>query len=113
MIDNMAKTTTLVENMRAALPIGAEITARTHQCLQDGSPDLAFPHRCLITEIHYVGDGGGVVCKLDFGVPDAGKVHFVSITHLTFNRRTPLSREIRLYQKHRIKRLRKLEGAPC
>ena len=32
---------------------------------------------------------------------------FVSITHLTFDRRLPLAREIAAYQKHRIKRLRR------
>ena len=110
MIDNMEKTVTLVEKMQAALPIGAEITARTQKHLHENSPDLAFPRRCLITSIFYTGDEGGVLCKLDFGVPDTKKVHFVSITHLTFDRKTPLSREIRVYQKHRIKRLRKLDG---
>jgi hypothetical protein len=31
----------------------------------------------------------------------------VSITHLTFDRRLPLAREIATYQKHRSKRLRR------
>lgn len=108
MIDNMEKTATLVEKMQAALPIGAEITAGTQKHLHENSPDLALPRRCLITAIFYTGDEGGVLCKLDFGGPDTEKAHFVSITYLTVDRRTPLSREIRAYQKHRVKRLRKL-----
>ena len=32
---------------------------------------------------------------------------FVSITHLTFDRRLPLAREIAAYQKHRVKRMRR------
>jgi hypothetical protein len=31
----------------------------------------------------------------------------VSITHLTFDRRLPVAREIAAYQKHRIKRIRR------
>src|SRR4051812_19144910 len=63
--------------------------------------------RCQITGIHYAGDEGGILCKLDFGTEDADPVFFVSITHLTFDRRLPLAREIAAYQKHRVKRLRR------
>lgn len=63
--------------------------------------------RCQITGIHYVGDEGGIVCRLDFGHADGEKVFFVSITHLTFDRRLPLAREIAAYQKHRLKRIRR------
>ena len=31
----------------------------------------------------------------------------MSITHLTFDRRLPLAREIAAYQKHRVKRIRR------
>ena len=41
------------------------------------------------------------------GQEDADPVFFVSITHLTFDRRLPLAREIAAYQKHRVKRLRR------
>ena len=57
--------------------------------------------------MHYVGDEGGIVCRLDFGHEDTEKVFFASITHLTFDRRMPLAREIAAYQKHRIKRIRR------
>lgn len=110
MIDNTEKTATLMEKMRAVLPIGAEITAQTQETLRKESPDRVIPRRCRITSVYYAGDEGGVLCTLDFGVPDTGKVYIVSITHLTVDRRTPPSREVRVYQKHRIKRLRKLDG---
>lgn len=112
MIDNPEKTVTLLEKMRAALPIGAEVTARAQETLREASPDSVFPRRCQITSIDYAGDEGGVMCTLDFDVPDTKKVCIISITHLTFDRRTPLSHEIRVYQKHRIKRLQKLHGRP-
>jgi len=34
-------------------------------------------------------------------------VFLVSITHLAFDRRLPVAREIAAYQKHRIKRIRR------
>jgi hypothetical protein len=60
---------------------------------------------CQITGIHYAGDEGGIVCKLDFRNEPEQKVFFASITHLAFDRRLPLAREIAGYQKHRTKRV--------
>src|SRR3954463_12752896 len=57
--------------------------------LQEQVPDLALPPRCQITWIHYAGDEGGIVCKLDFGTEDDRAVFVVSITYLTFDRRLP------------------------
>ena len=59
-----------------------------------------------------MGDEGGIVCRLDFGQDDGEKVFFVSITHLTFDRRLPLAREIAAYQKHRVKRIRRSSSEP-
>jgi len=52
------------------------------------------------------GDMGGIICGLDIGGPNTKTRHLVSITHLTFHRRVPLSREIEAYQRHRTKKLR-------
>ena len=51
------------------------------------------------------------MCYLDFSLINTSNVYIVSITHLNFNRKNPLSREIKAYCKHRIKRLRKLQDA--
>jgi hypothetical protein len=53
-----------------------------------------------------MGDEGGIVCKLDLG-STVEKAAFTSITHLRFDPRLPLAREITAYQKHRVKRLRR------
>jgi hypothetical protein len=47
---------------------------------------------------------------LDIGGGGAKTAHVVSITHLTFDRRVPLSREIEAYQRHRIKKLKQQQG---
>jgi hypothetical protein len=111
-IDDMEKTEALMEKLRAALPLRAEIGARALDALREDSPEIEILPGCEITVVNYAGDEGGIVCTLDYWPDKAGDVRLVSITHLKFDRRDPLSREIRAYQKHRIKRLRKLDGRP-
>ena len=80
--------------------------------LREQAPGLDLSPRCQITEIYYAGDEGGILCKLDFGQEDTDQAFFVSITHLTFDRRLPLAREIAAYQKHRVKRIRRSGPTP-
>ena len=105
MIDNPLQVELLIAKLKAALPLPATATPPMLAQVQEQAPGLDLSSRCQITAIHYAGDEGGIVCKLDFGTEDAEKVFFVSITHLTFDRRLPLAREIAAYQKHRVKRL--------
>jgi len=106
-IDNPLHTELLIAKLKAAVPLSATVSRPLLALLQEQSPDLALPPRCQITGIHYTGDEGGILCKLDFGHEDGREVLLVSITHLTFDRRLPLAREIAAYQKHRVKRLRR------
>ena len=105
MIDNPDQVELLIAKLKAALPLPATATPPMLAQVQEQAPGLDLSSRCQITGIHYAGDEGGIVCKLDFGTEDAEKVFFVSLTHLTFDRRLPLAREIAAYQKHRVKRL--------
>ena len=99
----------LVDRMQAALPMRAFTNMEVRRTLQEESKRV-FPHECSVTEIRYMGDEGGLACHLDFGFSDSKNVYIVSITHLRFDRRNPLAREIEAYCKHRIKRLKKLDG---
>ena len=110
MIDNPAQVEPLIAKLKAALPLFATVSAPMLAVLHEQSSGTDLPPRCQITGIHYVGDEGGIVCKLDFGNEPDQKVFFASITHLTFDRRLPLAREIAAYQKHRIKRIRRGNG---
>src|SRR5215218_4413525 len=98
--------------LKAALPLPALATPPLLAQLREQAPGLELSPRCQITGIHYVGDEGGILCRLAFGTKDADQAFFVSITHLTFDRRLPLAREIAAYQKHRIKRIRRSSAAP-
>src|SRR3954470_9170970 len=93
--------------LKAALPLPALATPPLLPQVHNNATARILAPRCQITGIHYAGDEGGILCKLDFGTEDADPVFFVSITHLPFDRRLPLAREIAAYQKHRVKRLRR------
>ena len=108
MIDHPAQVEPLIAKLKAALPLFAMVSAPMLAVLHEQSSGTDLPPRCQITGIHYVGDEGGIVCKLDFGNEPDQKVFFASITHLTFDRRLPLARKIAAYQKHRIKRIRRV-----
>jgi hypothetical protein len=73
-------------------------------------PDVAIPKKCNVTDVFCSGDIGGILCGVDIGGTEANAAHVVSITHLTFDRRVPLSREIETYQRHRIKKLKQPMG---
>src|SRR3954451_15500713 len=66
---------------------------------------VSMPANCSVTWISYAGDEGGIVCRLEAAAETAEAV-FASITHLRFDPRLSLTREIVAYQKHRVKRLR-------
>ena len=111
-IDNPLQTELLIAKLKAAVPLSATVSRPLLALLQEQSPDIALPPRCQITGIHYTGDEGGILCKLDFGHEDGREVLLVSITHLTFDRRLPLAREIAAYQRHRVKRIRRSGETP-
>ncbi len=106
MIDNPDQAERLLARLQAALPLPARVTPELAATLQAQNPASAIPPACLITWIRYLGDEGGIVCRLQF-VPAVEKEAFVSITHLRFDPHLPLAREITAYQKHRVKRLRR------
>ena len=106
MIDNPAQTERLTAKLRAASPFPARVTPELLLNLQSQGAAIEGKATCSIVLIHYAGDEGGIVCKLDFGA-ETEKEAFTSITHLRFDPRLPLTREITAYQKHRVKRLRR------
>ena len=112
MIDNPLQADLLMAKLKAALPLPAMATPPMLAQLQEQAPALDLSPRCQITQIHYAGDEGGILCKLDFGQEDTDPAFFVSITHLSFDRRLPLAREIAAYQKHRVKRIRRSGPTP-
>jgi hypothetical protein len=106
MIDNSAQVERLLTRLTAALPLPARVTPELAATLQAQSATSEIPFACTITWISYAGDEGGIVCRLDFD-RETEKAAFASITHLRFDPRLPMARDIAAYQKHRVKRLRR------
>jgi hypothetical protein len=103
MIDNPDQVERLITRLTAVLLLPARITAELAATLQTEKHPGCRKLTCSVTSISYAGDEGGIVCKLDFG--DERAV-YTSITHLRFDPRQLLVREIASYQKHRVRRLR-------
>jgi hypothetical protein len=109
MIDNPIMAMELLDRLTAALPVPARLTPEVQASITARDPAKPIPATCSITGLHYMGDEGGILCKLDLG-PKFENQAFVSITHLRLDARLPLARAITTYQKHRVKRLRR---QPC
>ena len=106
MIDNPLTAMELYEQLERTLPLPARLTPELRASLADQNAAAPVPLDCTITGLHYMGDEGGIVCKLDLGASVQNQA-FVSITHLRFDPRLPLGRKITAYQKHRVKRIRR------
>ena len=110
MIDDLQTIDSLMEMIGTALPMPAHVGRDVLRTLRRESPKAALSHRCDVTEVRYAGDEGGILCTLDFDDHASKEVYIVSITHVTFERRNPLWRDIKRYKNRRIKRLRRLQG---
>jgi hypothetical protein len=88
------------------LPTPARLTPELQDSLRGQNTGTAIPAHATITWFAYMGDEGGIACKLDLG-PEVENAAFTSITHLRFDARSPLTREIAAFQKHRVKRLQR------
>jgi hypothetical protein len=94
MIDDPRKTDLLISMLKESLPIEANITQYLAGAMLERSPDITIPKKCAVTSGFYTGNVGGALCGLDMGGAETDNAHVVSITHLAFDRRVPLSREL-------------------
>jgi hypothetical protein len=110
MIDNPDQVERLLHRLRNAVPLPALASPSLVARLREQCSKAQITPRCIVTRVDYAGDEGGVMCHLAGGENVGSNVFVVSITHLAFDPRLPVAREISAYQKHRIKRLRRDHG---
>ena len=108
MIDNIDQVELLITRMRERLPLSAALAPEVAVVIREQRPGRDLPKQWRITRVDYAGDEGGIMCRLDAGEGGAEAAIHTSITQLRFSAGSPLAREIAAYQKHRVKRLRKL-----
>lgn len=111
MIDNQEKTMQLITAMAEVPVLAARLSPELKAIMRKKNPATVIPDTCIIAEIIYTGDEGGISCKLDICQENERDVFWVSLTHLIFDRRCPIYRQITAYQKHRIKKLKKQLGS--
>ena len=87
MIDDLQTIESLMERIRAALPMRAHVGRDVLRTLRREAPQASLSHQCDVTEVRYAGDEGGILCTLDFDDHASKAVYIVSITHVTFERR--------------------------
>jgi hypothetical protein len=106
MIDNAIQVERLISKLQAELPIATRMTPELMATLSNQNQATSIPASCKIISIRYTGDEGGILCQLELSPPTDNAV-YASITHLRFDPRQPLARDIMAYQKHRVKHLRR------
>jgi hypothetical protein len=103
MIDDPRRTQRLLSALGAQLPFEVLLTPALRRLLKSQSPPVEAAERQTVCDLHYAGDEGGIVCKLDSANGNA--VTFVSLTHLIVPRSNPLAAEVARYQKRRVRRI--------
>jgi hypothetical protein len=106
-IDNQDQAERLLRKLTEALPLSALVTPALLANLRGRSSPAKITLNCTVTKVFYMGDEGGITCQVIFDEEENDEVFLVSITHLAFDRRLSVAREIAAYQKHRIKRIRR------
>jgi hypothetical protein len=86
------------------LPIPARFTKDSYQHLKRKGIYTDTNREIKISDVHYSGDVGGIVCTIE---GDGKEVLIVSLTNLVIKPEHPLSDKIVAYQKKRIRRLQR------
>lgn len=108
MIDDPLRVDALLAKMKDSLPLLAAPMPELAAVMRRQNPGRDLPPQWRITEVTYAGDPGGIMCRLDDGQEAGLGAFVVSVTHLRFDHKVPMAREIAAYQKRRAKRLRRL-----
>ncbi|HBY98690.1 MAG: hypothetical protein M5U01_08140 [Ardenticatenaceae bacterium] len=105
MIDDPARTKELIGRMEAQVPIPARPTSSLVRVMRDKGAKFSRDRILYIKRIFYGGDEGGILCDVTPS-EESTEAYVVSLTHLEIPSRHPLAREIRAYQRERVRRIR-------
>ena len=102
-IDDPEKVEALLAKIEAHLPIPAEVRRSTANYLRTQGSFIPLHRQVQISSVFYSGDEGGMMCGIS---PKWSKEAVViSLTHLKIPYGHPLEKEIRAYQKARLKKI--------
>ena len=104
MIDDSAQVIDLIGKIEAQLPIPASPTSATVKQLRAQGLKIGAGRVLFIQRVFYGGDEGGIMCDVT-PTKDAKSVLVISLTHLRIAPNHPLSRDVRAYQRERVRRI--------
>ncbi len=104
MIDDPTTVARLMDQMLAALPIPAYPTKELVHTLRQHGAKLSAERVLFIQRVFYHGDEGGITCEVT-PTHAAKEAVVVSLTHLRLPPDQPLARDVRAYQRERVKRI--------
>jgi len=108
MLDKPEKTRQLVAALKEALPFEVNLTQSAVAAVAEQRGATAVNPQQVVSDVSYAGDEGGIMCHL---LPEEEhNAIFISLTHVNVQRSLPLASAIIDYQKHRTKKLKKLQG---
>ncbi|CAN2536157.1 hypothetical+protein [Methylocapsa aurea] len=96
----------LARRLRGFLPLSAHCRSPLLKTLRGYAPNVAAPSHVLVTGVYDMGGSVGLMCRIDLGGEIAASaVLVVPITHLAFDRRHPISRDMANYRRLHAGRL--------
>jgi hypothetical protein len=108
MLDRPEKTQRLLKMLELALPFEADLTPETVAVLRQRGYSSALQTRQIVSEVSYAGDEGGIFCHMR--PANERGVILAAITHIRVPANLPFAGPVAEYQKHRVKKLKKLYG---
>jgi hypothetical protein len=108
MLDKPEKTQRLITSLKAALPFEIDLTAATITLLATQQVPMIVKPRQIVINILYANDVGGITCEIK--PEEESNAIFISLTHVRVHRSLPFASAVIDYQKHRIKKMKKLQG---
>ena len=108
MIDKPEKTRQLLARLMAALPFEVDLTSELMVTLRQKQLAGALERRQTVSQLSYAGDEGGILCHIQ--PANESNAIVTSITHIRVPAYLPFALDVADYQKHRVKKLRKLHS---
>ncbi len=108
MIDKPEKTRHLLATLKAAAPFNVDLTAELMATLKQSPSCGVLDRRQTVSNLSYMGDEGGIMCHIQ--PPNDANPIVTSITQVRVPAYLPFAADVADYQKHRVKKLRKLHS---
>ncbi len=104
MLDHAQAAADLLQRMQRSLPLAAAITPELAAIMAARLPEWPIPPLCPVVGVTYLGDEGGIICRLALG-PEGKLTLLVAVSMLDFEADAALGPAIAAYCEHRSAQL--------